>query len=299
MAHPTPTPIQTAIPDDLERRISGLEYLSHTGPTDDLDDKKKRWLVVGICLHSILSALRKYVDPVVNNLYQALLLSDQIDIQTQTTHLRTYGAASHYLNYESINNNKTNHGYHKVLWDYKVYNAVDLSKLFLQTHMAQYTGFDGSCDSSALFGIINKIDKFPVNVQTAANDVSIYPNVSTTERIEDLIYFLRLDVTDEKETIEELEKWRKNGTSFLQGYTISFELVNEIRQKIQILLEYAEVISKTADKEFGKVHEALIVIEKTLSRCEERISTLENVSFSHTKPYVPRHFSGLNPKDFL
>lgn len=77
------------------------------------------------------------------------------------------------------------------------------------------------------------------------------------------------------------------GTSFLQGYTISFELVNEISQKIQILVEYTEVISKTADKEFGKVHEALIDIGKTLSQCEERISTLENVSHTRIRTYTP------------
>ncbi|VDI17085.1 Hypothetical predicted protein [Mytilus galloprovincialis] len=179
MATQAPTPIQSSISAYLERGLREIQTSSHTGPPGDLDDNKKRWLVVGICLHDILSpSLRKYVDPVVNNLYQTLMLSDQIDLQTQTKYLRTYGVASNYLNYEAINNNKTTHGYRTVLYDYKVQNAVDLSKLFLQTHMAQYTGFDGSCDSSALFGMITKIDKFPVNVQTVANDVSIYLNAS-------------------------------------------------------------------------------------------------------------------------
>lgn len=41
--------------------------------------------------------------------------------------------------------------------------------------------------------------------------------VQSLQRIEDLIYFLRLDVTDEKETIEELEKWRKNGNALYLG----------------------------------------------------------------------------------
>ncbi|XP_076083369.1 uncharacterized protein LOC143054293 isoform X2 [Mytilus galloprovincialis] len=76
--------------------------------------------------------------------------------------------------------------------------------------------------------------------------------------------------------IEELDKWRKNGTSFLQGYTISLELVNEIRQKQQVLVEYAKVISKTADIEFAKVHGALIDIGETLRQYDNRISTLEN-----------------------
>lgn len=130
--------------------------------------------MVGICVHSILSpALRKYVDPVVTNLYSSLKITDQIDLQTQKIHLRTYGAANIYLNYETINNNTANHGYRSVMYDYKVQNAVDLSKLFLQTHMAHYTAFDGSCDSSALLGMIDKIDKFPGNVQIAARKVRI------------------------------------------------------------------------------------------------------------------------------
>lgn len=125
-------------------------------------------------MHSILSpALRKYVDPVVTNLYSSLKITDQIDLQTQKIHLRTYGAANIYLNYETINNNTTNHGYRSNLYDYKVQNAVDLSKLFLKTHMAHYTSFDGSCDSSALLGMIDKIDKFPGNVQIAARKVRI------------------------------------------------------------------------------------------------------------------------------
>ncbi|CAG2204341.1 unnamed protein product [Mytilus edulis] len=226
MATQAPTPIQSSVSADLERELREIQTSSHTGQQGNLDDNKKRWLVVGICLHDILSpSLRIYVDPVVKTLYNALKRSDQIDIQTQTKYLRKYA-------------------------------------------------FDETCDSSALLGMINKIDKFPLIVQTAANDVrSTLRNewahcnflvwddvkyVQSLQLIEDLIYILNLNAADEKQMIGELQKWRKNGTSFLQGYTISFELVNEIRQKLQVLVEYAEVISKTADIEFGKVHELLV-----------------------------------------
>ncbi|VDI67910.1 Hypothetical predicted protein [Mytilus galloprovincialis] len=300
MATQAPTRIQSSISADLERDLREIQSSLHTGPPGDLDDNKKRWLVVGICLHTILSpSLRKYVDPVVTNLYSALKLSDQIDIQTQTKYLRKYGAANFYLNYEAINNNKATHGHRSVLYDYRVHNAVDLSKLFLQTHMSHYTTFDEACDSSALLGMINKIDKFPLIVQTAANDVrstirnewahcnfTIWDDVKhvqSLQLIENFIYLLNLNAADEKQIIEELNKWRTNGTSFLQGYTISFEVVNEIRQKLQVLVEYAEVISKTADKEFGKVHGALIDIAETLRQYEKRISTLENTVATHEK----------------
>ncbi|XP_076083203.1 uncharacterized protein LOC143054168 [Mytilus galloprovincialis] len=288
-----PNPIQHAIPLELERRLIEMEYSSHTGPPGDLDVNKKRWLVVGIGLHSILSpALRKYVEPVLNNFYKALKLSDQIDKQSHPRHLRTNGVRNVYLNYEPINMNKTTHGYRQHLYDYKVQNAVDLSKLFLQTYMAHYTAFDGSCDSSALLGMIDKIDMFPGNVRTFANDVksnvrndwahcnfTVWDDVKYVQSlklIEDLIYLLRLNAPDEKQMIDELDKWRKNGTSFLQGYTISGELANEIRQQIQILKKYAEVIYKTADTEFEKVNVALIDIGETLRQYGKRISTLEN-----------------------
>lgn len=128
--------------------------------------------MVGICLHSILSpALRKYVNLVVTKLFNSLKLTDKIDTQTHPGYLRKYGAANFYLNYEAINNNKTTHGYRLVLYDYKVQNAIDLSKLFLQTHMTHYSAFDESCDSSALLGIIDNIDNIPGNLQSAAKYV--------------------------------------------------------------------------------------------------------------------------------
>ena len=76
----------------------------------------------------------------------------------------------HLLNYEAINNNKSLKG---VLadFDYKVINAVDFSKLFLQRHMAQYTGFNDSCDSSALLGLLINIDTFPPSVPIVAQQV--------------------------------------------------------------------------------------------------------------------------------
>ncbi|CAG2200902.1 unnamed protein product [Mytilus edulis] len=157
------TPIQSSIPTDIDRRISEIECSSYTGPPAEIDDNKKRWLVVGICLHSILSpTLRKYVEPVVTNLYNSLKLSDQIDKQSCNGYLKMYGAVNvKYLNYNAINNNKTIPSNRTLNYDYKVHNAVDLSKLFLETNMVHYKGFDESCDSSALLGIIVNIDQFP------------------------------------------------------------------------------------------------------------------------------------------
>ncbi|CAG2185393.1 unnamed protein product [Mytilus edulis] len=221
------TPIQSSIPINLERRIREMEYSSHTGPPAEIDDNTKRWLVVGICLHRVLAAaLRKYVEPVITNLYNSLKLSDQIDKQTYTGHLKVYGAVNFYLNYKPINNNKMPPGNRAPNYDYKVQNAVDLSKLFLETSMAHYKGFDESCDSSALLGIIVNTDKFPANVQIAAKDVrqeirNRWTHCDFTEwnsdmynwslqKIEDFIYLLQLNKPEESQAIRDLNKWKTN-----------------------------------------------------------------------------------------
>ena len=124
-------------------------------------------------LYNILTpVLRKYIEPIVTKLCNWLTLSNHIDVQTFPSYLISYPPTNTYLNYEAINNNKGKFGRQIHLYDYEVLNPVDLSKLFLQTHMTNYTAFDETCDTSALLGIIINIDKFPVRVRTDAEDVS-------------------------------------------------------------------------------------------------------------------------------
>lgn len=155
------------------RHFSGIDVL--LDPPGDLDAEKKRWLIVGICLHSIISPLlRKYVDPIVSNLYNVLVSRKSFDTQSFNGHLEKEPPSNKYfLNYESINNNmgvpkikKYNtlvKDYQK--YDYKVRSHVDFSKLFLQPNMALYSAFDDSCDSSALLGMIINISSFPTAVR--------------------------------------------------------------------------------------------------------------------------------------
>ncbi|XP_063405869.1 uncharacterized protein LOC134689832 [Mytilus trossulus] len=218
-------------------------------------------------------------------------------LQTFQGRLQTYGTGNIPLNYDSINNNKATRGYRT--YDYKVQNAVDLSKLFLQTHMANYTAFDETCDSSALLGMIVNIDIFPVNVQSAAKDArSVIRNpwahcnftewnamiyTLSLQKIEDFIYLLNLNGPDENQFIGDLNKWRTNGTSFFQGTTIGLELVETIRQEIQVLVEYAGVICKSCDTEFSRVRSELTEMSTKLSQNDTRISTLEKSVESQRK----------------
>ena len=60
------------------------------------------------------------------------------------------------------------------MYDYKVRNHVDFSKLFLATNMAIYTAFDETIDISALLGMIINIDTFPQNVRKISDQVKYY-----------------------------------------------------------------------------------------------------------------------------
>ena len=98
----------------------------------------------------------------------------KIDTQTYPTHLQKYPPKYAYLlNYEAVNNNKATFGARKEKYDYTIKSVVDLSKLFLHTAIAHYTGFDETCDLSALLELIINIDKFPPAVRIDAVDVCL------------------------------------------------------------------------------------------------------------------------------
>ena len=98
-----------------------------------------------------------------------------IDRQSYPHQREDYGTTyKKKLNYEAINNNKTIPKHQKSMYDYKVRNHVDFSKLFLATNMAIYTAFDETVDISALLGMIINIDTFPQNVRNIADQVRYY-----------------------------------------------------------------------------------------------------------------------------
>lgn len=136
--------------------------------TPDLEDNNKRWLVIGICLHSVLTpVLRQYVSRSMDQMYNSLKQSHNIDKQCHPDILDVYPVGGKELNYETVNDNRTKYGSgqfkHNAKLDYEIQNSVDFSKLFFNNiNMAQYTGFDETCDSSALLNIIICSDKHPL-----------------------------------------------------------------------------------------------------------------------------------------
>jgi len=105
----------------------------------DLGDKQKRWVVIGICLNRlILPVLRDFTGQEISKHYTSLKSSNKIDTQAFRSQLTHDGSFK--LNYRSINNNWARFKRKERLYDYKVTTDVDLAKLYLEPHMAKFTG---------------------------------------------------------------------------------------------------------------------------------------------------------------
>ncbi|VDI68979.1 Hypothetical predicted protein [Mytilus galloprovincialis] len=325
MTEPTePRPMKRTIPPDLQRQVEELQAKvpKTTGPQGDLDEENKRWLIVGICLHSIISPiLRKYADPILRNLYNSLVSSDTIDTQGYNRYLRKYPATNRYfLNYESINNNrnvpkkkinnKLLNDYQK--YDYKVTSHVDLSKLVLQPNMAHYSGIDDSCDLSALLGLIINISSFQAVVQSDAEKIRTEIRNPwahcefrewTTDKYTDsfklmgqLVQDIGLSNRDENRILGELNTWATNGQHFLSGTPLGLEIVGDIRQHTHILSEYVQTLCSKSDSEFIRVQEELTRMENDLqermtnleSKTKEQDEKLEKVK-KQVEDHIPQH----------
>ena len=105
----------------------------------DLGDKQKRWMVIGICLNRLLlPVLRDFVGQEIPKHYTSLKTAHAIDAQVFGRHLKNDGPFQ--LNYGSINNNWGLLKRKVRSYDYKVNTAEDLAKLYLEPHMAKFTG---------------------------------------------------------------------------------------------------------------------------------------------------------------
>lgn len=106
------------------------------------------------------------------------MVSDQIDTQTYNRYLKIYQPTNTYLLYDAINNNKVHintRGRQLHLYDYRVSDHIELSKIFLQqSYLAQYQAFDETCDLLVLLALISTIDtEFPSVVRNHARMVCV------------------------------------------------------------------------------------------------------------------------------
>ncbi|XP_071141766.1 uncharacterized protein [Mytilus edulis] len=127
------------------------------------------------------------------------------------------------------------------------------------THMAHYTGFDETCDSSALLGLLLNIAKFDPIVQSDADDVRRHIRnpwahcnfaewdalkfSSSFQLMKKLVKDLKLTLNEETIVIDEMDKWEMNGQRFLSGTTHGLGLVNELRQQTHALAVYTKLVA--------------------------------------------------------
>ncbi|XP_063412635.1 uncharacterized protein LOC134695341 [Mytilus trossulus] len=304
MTEPTePRSLKRTIQPDLQKKVEEIQTKipRTTGPPGDLDEEKKRWLIVGICLHSIISPLlRKFVDPIVSNLYNSLVSSDSIDTQVHPSYLKKYPARNRYfLNYESINknrrvpkkniNNKWLNDYQK--YDYKVMSHVELSKLFLQPNMVHYSAIDESCDASALLGIITNISSFTPAVQTDAEKIKsdirnewahcVFKDWNAAkykdsfDSMGQLVKNIGMSSKEEHKILGELNTWATNGQNLLSGLKLGIDIVEEIRQQTHVLSEYALTLRTETKSERINLQTELNNLKNDF---QERMSNLERQS---------------------
>ena len=112
-------------------------FLFHVASSFNLEDNQKRWVVIRITLNRLLlPVLRDFAGQELAKHYTSLKSSSGIDTQIYHTHMRKDGSFD--LNYGSINNNWGIRD--RKVYDYEVASAEDLAKLYLQPHMAKFTG---------------------------------------------------------------------------------------------------------------------------------------------------------------
>ncbi|CAC5423711.1 unnamed protein product [Mytilus coruscus] len=300
-----PRPLKRTFPPDLQKQVEDIQKKvpRTTGSPGDLDEEKKRWLIVGICLHSIISPLlRKYVDPIVSNLYNSLVSSHSIDTQSCNGYLKKYPATNKYfLSYESINNNRSvpkTKKYNKWMndyqkYDFKVTSHVNLSKLFLQPHMALYSAIDESCDSSALLGMVINISSFPPAVQTDAEKIKsdirndwahcVFKDWNAAKYIDSfnsmgqLVKNLGMSSIEEHRILGELNTWATNGQNLLSGLRLGIDIVEEIRQQTHVLSEYALTLNTETESERINLQTELNKLDTDFQKLKERMSDAESV----------------------
>ena len=193
-----------------------------------LSKEEQHWLLVGIGLTKVLApTLRKVVDTELGKWHKILCQPPvEIDKQNFAKHKKKLPPSKNQLHYKNINNNNI----HKLTsaYDYGVKDALSLARLFVQPHMAHFTGFDKTMDMSALLTIICEAAPFAssgaaVEAKKVREDVrNPWAHCNFTDwsepkfndsfqAIESLVKKIHLPTADEKKVCDDLDFWKQTG----------------------------------------------------------------------------------------
>ncbi|XP_048577088.1 uncharacterized protein LOC116618829, partial [Nematostella vectensis] len=249
-----------------------------------LSENEKRWMVVGFCLHKVLSpALRKYIALKIQDHYALHKTSYNIHSQAHPGFLKKDNNVGFQFNYESVNNNRS-----KKAYDYKVVSAIDFAKLYLRPEMAKFTGFDSTCDASASLGILERSSAFSTAVQESARDVRStvrnewgHCNFKNWEKIkfndciqkiDTLIRKLGLSLADETKLVVDLKDWENRGVQLCMGSVVDADLLNLISVEVANLRAEVQTAKESNEEEFEKVSNELCRMSGLLVECREQVS---------------------------
>ena len=206
-----------------------------------IPDEEKRWMVIGICLHKILTpALRKVLSNEMPKWYHTLI-NPPIEISKQTSKIfaKKLPPSTIQLNYGSINDNNTIHKSSKS-YDYAVSDPLSLAKLFMKPSMASFTGFDHTMDASAVLSVMSEAQPFittgtavlakkvrsDIRNEWAHCDFSHWSQLNFQTAIQDMESLVKktgLTPVEEQLVLYDLNIWMKNGTYCIMILTQNFE----------------------------------------------------------------------------
>lgn len=203
-------------------------------------DNQRRWVVVGICLNTLLTPvlrniLKKEIPAWYNNLR---LPPKQISTQTYRKHAAKLPSSKINLKYGNINKNSITHKTTYKAYDYNVKDAESLAKLFVQPFMAKFSGFDQTMDLSAALAIMCEADPFHTSgaavqaktVRSVVRNEWAHCNFSYWSdanyhscmlHMESLVKKLNLPSADENHFVNELTVWRDKGNILIRNNFIS------------------------------------------------------------------------------
>ncbi|XP_052074713.1 uncharacterized protein LOC127712365 [Mytilus californianus] len=160
---------------------------------------------------------------------------------------------------------------------------MEFSKLFLNANMAQYTGFDETCDSSALLNIIMCSDTSVLGrlADQLRNDVrnpwahcnftewDAMKYLASIQLMQQLIRHLHMP--SEMKVLADLSHWEVNGINFLQGTRLGLEIVDEVNKHTQSLAKYVLQLKAETSSYSEMVHSSLVLISNDMSNVCKRI----------------------------
>lgn len=260
--------------------------------------EKRRWLVVGLCLHSVvIPPLREIIACEVSKVYNEMKEDNYIDTQTPSYHLRRIEGDWKDLNYRNINENHRfeNEGE----FDYKVRDNVSLVKLLMERSMAKFNAFDNSFDASAAITVLSTIRFFDIPVNEKAIDVNskvrkkwAHPNFTewTEQHYKDCFIFLedlvkqisKYDPTwnEKSRIIRRLHWWKECGPNFCLGEVpeddIFSECLREVKTFSKSFADFRGTLSKEVDRQLRETYASFeSSINSVVQPLEERQATSE------------------------